>query len=238
MPLCRKSWMALCLVFSLAVAPLAAHAEAPTSQPATLAPDSFDLETLLGNPPPDDSVEHRVEIDELLMLQNDRTPTDIARCVAEDDATVFSFADVLGPTFDEKNLPITTQLIGHANKVTKAILSAAKNKYHRPRPPVDNPQINPCLKLDNTFSYPSGHAVRGIVWATLLSEIFPSKKDALMARGRQIGEDRLLAGMHYPSDIVAGQKLGAEIARRLLADPTFADRLAAARQECQSIIKP
>ena len=31
-----------------------------------------------------------------------------------------------------------------------------------------------------------------------------------MARGKQIGDDRFLAGMHYPSDVLAGQNDGAK----------------------------
>jgi len=54
-----------------------------------------------------------------------------------------------------------------------------------------------------------------------------------MARGRQIGDDRFLAGMHYPSDVAAGQKLGAEIARRLLANPDFREQLRQAARECR-----
>jgi len=74
--------------------------------------------------------------------------------------------------------------------------------------------------------------MRGILWASLLSEVFPGQRDSLMARGKQIGDDRFLAGMHYPSDVAAGQKLGAEIARRLLADDAFRARLQAVRDEC------
>jgi acid phosphatase (class A) len=97
---------------------------------------------------------------------------------------------------------------------------------------VANPKIHPCLPLERSYSYPSGHAVAGIVWATLLSEIFPEKRDALMARGKQIGDDRVLAGVHYPTDVIAGRKLGEEIARRLLADQAFRAELEKAKQEC------
>jgi membrane-associated phospholipid phosphatase len=53
-----------------------------------------------------------------------------------------------------------------------------------------------------------------------------------MARGKQIGDDRFLAGMHYPSDVAGGQILGAEIAKMLLANPAFLAKLDQAKAEC------
>ena len=38
--------------------------------------------------------------------------------------------------------------------------------------------------------------------------MFPDKKDELMELALQIGYGRAIAGVHYPMDIVAGQKLG------------------------------
>ena len=43
--------------------------------------------------------------------------------------------------------------------------------------------------------------------------------------------------MHYPSDVAAGQKLGAEIARRLLANPDFRADLREAKQECNRVMR-
>src|SRR5205807_1304477 len=68
-------------------------------------------------------------------------------------------------------------------------------------------------------------------------DMFPVDRDILMARGWQIGFDRTVAGMHWPSDIVAGQKLGAEAARRLLADPAFQEKLKKAKAECLAAMK-
>jgi membrane-associated phospholipid phosphatase len=116
-------------------------------------------------------------------------------------------------------------------KQTKVVSGAAKVTWDRKRPFIADPSIKPCVDLEKTASYPSGHATRGMVWALVLAEIFPEHRDALLARGREFGEDRSLAGLHYPSDVVAGQKLGAEIAKRLLADPDFRAKLDKAKEE-------
>jgi len=224
------------LVRTVAIALLASMslALAPTSQPAYLAPDNFDFKALLGGPPADDSQEHKEEVNLLLTLQANRTPQEIARCQSEVDVTAFAFSTVLGSWFKAKNLPLTAALMSEVNKQAKIPLNAAKETWNRVRPMLADPRIHPCVVLEKTPSYPSGHATRGILWATLLAEIFPDQREALMARGKQIGDDRFLAGMHYPSDVVAGQKLGAEIARRFLGDDAFKLRLEAVKAECLS----
>ena len=114
------------------------------------------------------------------------------------------------------------------------IADVPKQKFNRTRPPIANPEIHACVPLEHTGSFPSGHATRGIVWATIVAEIFPEEREQIMASGKQIGDDRVLAGMHYPSDVVAGQALGAAIAQKLLANPDFTDQLNKAKLECHA----
>ena len=105
------SWIRNMSISFLAVVSLAA---APASQPAYLAPDNFDFKALLGDPPADDSQQHKDEVARLLTLQANRTPGEVARCKSEEEVTVFAFATVLGPWFDEKNLPETAALMAEA----------------------------------------------------------------------------------------------------------------------------
>jgi hypothetical protein len=225
------SWVGNISVTFLTIVSLAA---APTSQPAYLAPDNFDFKALLGGPPADDSQQHKDEVARMLSLQAARTPAEVARCKSEEEVTVFAFSTVLGSWFNEKNLPKTAALMAKVNSQAKIPTSAAKALWNRTRPMLADARIHPCVVLEKTPSYPSGHAMRGMLWATLLAKIFPGQSAAIMARGKQIGDDRFLAGMHYPSDVVAGQRLGAEIARRLLDDDAFMESLKAVKQECLS----
>jgi membrane-associated phospholipid phosphatase len=172
-------------------------------------------------------------LDTLLSLQADRTPEQAARCKSEETPSVLLFQSVVGKSFDDKVLPLTFAAIKDGTTRARFIITAAKDFWKRPRPPVADARIHPCVKLEKSASYPSGHATLGIVWGTLLAELFPDKATALMARGNQIGDDRVLAGMHYPSDVAAGKKLGAEIARRLLADPKFQIEFQQAKAECE-----
>ena len=70
--------------------------------------------------------------------------------------------------------------------------------------------------------------------ALLLAELFPERKEAILAIGRNIGWDRVLIGKHFPTDIYAGRMLGQAIVRELLANPAFQHDLAEAKAEVQA----
>lgn len=224
---------AVALLPLLFVALIAAGAGA--DKPFVTAND-FPFQQLLGDPPADDSDVHRAEVDAMLALQAARTPADEARCTREVKVDPFIFKEVIGEAFQEKDLPVTAKFLAEVTGESTAISTVAKNRWGRVRPPLANPSIKPCVPLEKSASYPSGHATRGVVWATILSEIFPDKREAIMARGKLIGQDRVIAGMHYPSDVAAGQKLGAAIAKKMLADAEFQSELAKVKDECHAAV--
>jgi hypothetical protein len=200
--------------------------------PSYLQPANFNVVKFLGAPPRDDSKEHEKEIKLLLALQDLRTPSDEARCRDEEGMTAFWFANVVGPWFTEKNLPYTAKLMHDVGQEAKAVTGSGKKTWKRVRPPLADRRIRICVDLETTYSYPSGHATIGAFWATILAEMFPVDRDIIMARGAQFGFDRLVAGIHWPSDVLAGQRLGQEIAHRMLEDPEFRGKLDKAKAEC------
>ena len=73
-----------------------------------------------------------------------------------------------------------------------------------------------------------------MTYALVLAEMLPEHKAELIARGEQIGEDREVGGVHYPSDVAAGRKIAAEIVKRLLANPEFHAAMEKAIDECHA----
>jgi hypothetical protein len=205
-------------------------------KPAFIKPSDVDWQKLLGGPPRVGSDEEKTEIAKLLEWQDKRTQTEIDRCTSEEEANPFIFSDVLGDKFNEKDLPLTATLLKKVQGDIKGITDLAKKKWARKRPPIVDDRIKPCVKIEENGSYPSAHAVRGVVWSRILAEIFPEKKERLLKRGLQMGEDRVIAGIHFPSDVAAGQKLGDAIADKLLADPEFNEALKQARAECDKVV--
>ena len=84
---------------------------------------------------------------------------------------------------------------------------------------------------------PSGHATRAILGAIILAQLDPARADKLMERGREIGWDRVIGGVHHPSDIAAGRVLGQAVAQALLKSPDFLADLKEVKQEYETIKK-
>ena len=81
--------------------------------------------------------------------------------------------------------------------------------------------MHPVADARPVAAYPSGHAIRAIVYARVLAEIFPDHKDALMELAQQIGYGRVIGGVHFPMDVLAGQKLGQAYADVIVEQPAF-----------------
>jgi acid phosphatase (class A) len=112
----------------------------------------------------------------------------------------------------------------------------------RRRPFVDFPNLPKCPlvydALGSTGSYPSGHAILGWLWGSILAETAPEFADALLARGIAFGDSRVVCGFHYPSDIVAGRLAAAALLARLHADRRFLADLAQAKKEVAALLTP
>ena len=85
--------------------------------------------------------------------------------------------------------------------------------------------------------YPSGHSAWGWAVALVLAEMLPERADAILVRGRAVGEGRAICGVHNYSSIVAGQTVGAAIVAAEHRTPAFQADLAAAKAELQAALK-
>lgn len=115
----------------------------------------------------------------------------------------------------------------------------AKDRYRRPRPFESNgkPICTPAQEagLRNNGSYPSGHASIGFAFGLVLSQVSPERTNALVARGREFGQSRLVCNVHWPSDVQEGQLIAAAVVARLNAEETFRNDVAAARAEVEAL---
>jgi membrane-associated phospholipid phosphatase len=80
-------------------------------------------------------------------------------------------------------------------------------------------------------SYPSGHSTLAFSMGVVLADLMPGKSQAILSRAGQYAERRLVCGVHYRSDIVAGQQFGTVLALRLMENPAFQAQMAKARAE-------
>nr|WP_258571326.1 phosphatase PAP2 family protein [Flavimaribacter sediminis] len=157
----------------------------------------------------------------VLWLQKTRTPQQVA--FVEKPLNLERFASLISAELvdvDGRLLKATLDAI--INEV-RADYDALKAIYGEPRPFQVDKRVRPVGDPRPVASYPSGHATRAMVYGKILSDLFPKHSDDLMALAVDIGYGRVIAGVHYPDDVVAGQKLGAAYADAILAQPTYAE---------------
>lgn len=146
-----------------------------------------------------------------------------------------AFAPVLGASFTVDAYPRTAGVLSRVRAPLGAAILVAKNRFDRDRPFEVDAAVTPCIAPDDRLrasgSYPSGHAAFGWAWALVLAELAPEHADAILARGREYGDSRVVCGLHYPSDVEAGRVVAAGALARLHAEPGFRAELDAARAE-------
>lgn len=186
-------------------------------------------------PPPAADVTAR-EIEIMLDLQSKRTPEQAARSVADLEQSVFRFADVMGPKFVEADLPKTAVFFKRLYKTESAFNKQGKDLWKRERPPVVDKRLQPVAKYSNSGSYPSGHAAFSFLTAIALAEMVPEQRAQIFARAKEFGDNRVLGGVHYPSDIEAGRQMAVLIAALIQQNPEYIADFAAAKAELRRVL--
>src|SRR5437764_10696587 len=92
----------------------------------------------------------------------------------------------------------------------------AKYTYGRPRPSALSPALTTVLPTPLSPSYPSEHAVAAGAASAVLAYLFPKAAQVFAAKAEKAARSRLLAGVHYPSDVAAGLDLGRRVAQRVI----------------------
>ncbi|MEL4893668.1 phosphatase PAP2 family protein [Xanthomonas sontii] len=217
-------------------APSPAPAKAVGYLPAAAVPDSLQL---LPPPPaagsPGDALDLGVNREALALRGSARWQQAARDADLSFPTGAGQFACALGVAIDAQHTPHLYTLLERSRIDASAATKAAKRRYQRARPFLRNEQAvctpGDLDDLRQSGSYPSGHSAIGWAWALILSEIAPERATALIARGRNYGESRLVCNVHWQSDVLAGRFMGAATVARLHDDPTFSADLAAARGE-------
>lgn len=84
-----------------------------------------------------------------------------------------------------------------------------KNLFRRARPAVAlSGQICAHIEPSDKFSLPSGHTAGAFVLVTVVALCAPAWLPLLILWGLAVGMSRVLLGVHFPGDILAGIALG------------------------------
>lgn len=173
------------------------------------------LAAVVGPPPAPGSATERDDLAVLRWLQQYRTPEMAANAWMLLERNPVLFSRALGLDMAKSTPAISRGLRPFLAEVD-ALSSQLKGQLQRPRPYVDHPDLQPCLPPEEGYSFPSGHATWYAATAALLAALVPERQQRLLQVGSHGGASRVICGVHYPSDVEAGQRLGRAAAARIL----------------------
>lgn len=58
------------------------------------------------------------------------------------------------------------------------------------------------------FSFPSGHTLHAVLFSVMLGTYFPALLPVLLVFSVLVALSRMVLGLHYPTDVLAGAGLG------------------------------
>ncbi|MCY9308095.1 phosphatase PAP2 family protein [Bacillus inaquosorum] len=118
----------------------------------------------------------------------------------------------------------------------------AKGYFHYPRPfrwesnsilvPTLVPAINSDPSKDGGF--PSGHTNAAYLSAFAMAYAVPERYQELLTRASELGNNRIVAGMHSPLDVMGGRVMATGLAAAILSDPANKSLKKAAYDEAHS----
>jgi acid phosphatase (class A) len=173
-------------------------------------------------PPARDSAEEREDFVVLHDWQDKRTPEECARADSENKITFSVFFGKPNGTLSAPEIATLSKIFEKTQLSAGEAADAEKKRWRRPRPFVTDPRIRPCVYVSPlSLAYPSGHTTIAATFGYVLSHLMPERSSEFEARADQIALDRVIGGVHHPSDIRAGKICAAQLFEALSENPEY-----------------
>jgi acid phosphatase (class A) len=199
--------------------------------------DQLNIAPFLPKPIANGSDDDRAQQAIVIAAQKSVSEERLALARSDSEETVYAmFGRVMGDKFIPANLPLSTVFFARIGETEDALVDPVKGHFGRIRPFLNNSDIKPLVKPSTSNSYPSGHTSRSKMMGIVLGMMVPERRDAIFARAEDYAYSRIVGGMHYPDDLVAGRLAGTAIAAYMLADPAFQKDMKVAQEELRKVL--
>lgn len=201
-----------------------------------------DLIQCLPAPPQKDSPAFKYDIQRYKWGKEQRKdPVRVAQVKADAvwsfEALATQFSEAFGLSISADNTPEIWNLLVSSLQTTDPMRVIPKAHYQRIRPYIyfkESTLTGEDEELRYEGSYPSGHTLRSWTTALLLAEVNPARADEIFARAWIYGENRVIAGCHWQSDVDASRVASSICYSALQTSPAFRAQMQKAQKELRS----
>lgn len=165
-------------------------------------------------------------------------PACVARVISDAvwtmEALFTAFEEAFGLAVTMEDTPEIWRLVETGTCTTDPMRFPPKEHYARKRPFVyfNEPPLSPeDAQWATEGSYPSGHTIRSWCAALLLAEVNPARADKIYKRAWEYGDNRVIAGAHWQSDIDVTRVAASIGYSRLQTSPAFRAQMERAKAE-------
>ena len=149
------------------------------------------------------------------------------------------FSEPYGMTISNETTPALYFLLESTLVTGEVAMGRIKRYYKRQRPclrykePTGSGEVFP----ETSYSYPSGHTIRGWLTAMVLAEINPAVRNQVFALAQEYCENRVIVGAHWQSDVEAGIAAAGIYMAMLHSNAEFLEDMRAAKAEFARLTK-
>ena len=201
--------------------------------------DAVEPLSLIAPAPAMNSAAEQDDFATILSVHAHRTPADCDKANSDANLNPVHLFGQDAALLTNREVEAAGRLLADASNTVGVFVGHLKDHWHRARPPERDPKrFKNCIPTHESYSYPSGHSAIGMSWGLVLADLYPEKSASILARAEAVGWARVIGGVHFPSDVKAGQELARKIYLKVRERPEFQAKLAAFKQRARALSSP
>lgn len=175
-------------------------------------------------PPAIDSAQMKVELEEIKSIER-TVPVAMQGWIYHSVTRAYHWwYERIGRAVFENNLEenllqsaLAYATIAIANQDSIIACFNAKYTYWMIRPAQLDKEVTTLFPSPPHPSYPGAHSCSSKSYAVTFSHFFPTHSSAVHQAAEDAGQSRIIAGIHYQSDKVAGDEIGTAVSKEVIA---------------------